>query len=91
MIQVACYYETLVCIYHTTHSTSEGCVYLYVEMWDLEVGRKDIDSIHGRFCKTILRILRSAANQIGELKLGRDNKNVCVIVKCQLCSLHISV
>jgi len=91
MMLVACYYETLVCIYQTTHSTSEGCVYLYVEMWDLERGWKDVDSIHCRFCKLILRTLISAANQIGELKLGRDSRNVCVIVKCWLFSLHISV
>lgn len=90
-MQVACYYETVVCIYQTTHSTSEECVYLFVEMWDLEGGWKDIDSIHGRFCKTILRTLRSAAYQMGELKLGRDSRNESVVVKCQLCSLRISV
>ena len=66
-------------------------MYLFVEMWDLEEDWKDVDSIPGRFCKTILKSLRSAANQRGELKLGRDSRNVCVIMKCQLCLLHISV
>ena len=66
-------------------------MYLCVEIWDLEAGWKDIDSIHGRFCKRILTTLRSAANHLGELKLGTDSRNEFVIMKCQLFSVHISV
>jgi len=47
---------------HTAHLSSVSLL-----LWDLEAGWKVIDRIHGRFCKTILRTLRNAANQIGEL------------------------
>jgi hypothetical protein len=42
--------------------------------WGVEEGMKEIDKIHGRICKKILGILRSAANGVTELKLGRDRR-----------------
>jgi hypothetical protein len=33
-----------------------------------------IDKIHSRFCKTILGMPRSAANNVAELELERDSK-----------------
>jgi len=69
MMYIECYYETLVCIVYTRLQPAHlrnVCISMLL-LWDLEAGWKDIDSIHGRLCKTMLRTLRSAANQIGEL------------------------
>jgi hypothetical protein len=45
-----------------------------IEMWDLEGGWKQIDKIHSRFCKVILGMPRSAANNVAELELGRVSR-----------------
>jgi 1,2-phenylacetyl-CoA epoxidase catalytic subunit len=40
----------------------------------LEGGWKQIDNIHSRFCKVILGMPRSAANNVAELELGRGSR-----------------
>jgi hypothetical protein len=45
-----------------------------IEMWALHGGWKEIDKIHSRFCKIILGVPRSAANNVAELELGRDSR-----------------
>jgi hypothetical protein len=45
-----------------------------IEMLSLEGGWKEIDKIHSKFCKIILGMLRSAANNVAELELGRDSR-----------------
>jgi hypothetical protein len=35
---------------------------------------KEIDKIHGRFCKKILGVPRCAANGAAEIELGRDRR-----------------
>jgi hypothetical protein len=45
-----------------------------MEMWGLEGGWKEVDKIHIRFCKIILGMPRSAANNVAELELGRDSR-----------------
>jgi hypothetical protein len=45
-----------------------------VEIWGLEGGWKHIDRIHSKFCKVILGMPRSAANNVAELELGRVSR-----------------
>jgi hypothetical protein len=45
-----------------------------IEVWDLEGGWKEIDKIHSIFCKIILGMPRSAANNVAELELGRNRR-----------------
>jgi hypothetical protein len=42
-----------------------------IELRGLDEAWKDVDRIHGRFCKKILRLPRCAANGVAEMELGR--------------------
>jgi hypothetical protein len=44
------------------------------EMWGLEEGWKQTDTIHGTFCEKVLRMPRCAGNMMGELELGRESR-----------------
>lgn len=55
------------------------------EIWGLEEGWKQTDTIHVRFCKNVLEIPRYAANGVAELEWGIDSRKgkvLCMIVKC---------
>jgi hypothetical protein len=51
------------------------------EICGLDEGWKDIDIIHGRLCKKILRIPRFATNGVAELELGRDSRRGKVLCR----------
>jgi hypothetical protein len=44
------------------------------EVWGLEEAWKEIDKIHGRFCKKLLQVPRTTANGVAELEFGRNSK-----------------
>jgi hypothetical protein len=58
---------------------SESRTMCGIEMWCLEGGWKEIDKIHSRFCKIILGVPRSAANNVAELELGKDSRRGIVL------------
>jgi hypothetical protein len=63
-----------------------------IEMWGQDGGWKEIDKIHSRFCKIILEIPRSAANNVTELEFERDSRRgnvLSTIAKYWLCLLHM--
>jgi hypothetical protein len=43
-------------------------------MWRLEEGRKEIDSIQGRFFKKVLKMPRCTASGVAELESGRHSR-----------------
>jgi hypothetical protein len=45
-----------------------------VEVWGLDEAWKEVDRIHGRFCKKILGLPRCTANGLAEMELGRDSR-----------------
>jgi hypothetical protein len=45
-----------------------------IELWGVYDTWKEIDKIHGRFCKKILWVPRCAGNGAAEIKLGRDSR-----------------
>jgi hypothetical protein len=45
-----------------------------VELWGLDEAWKEVDRIHGRFCKKILGLPRCVANGMTEMELGRDSR-----------------
>ncbi|KDR17814.1 hypothetical protein L798_08243 [Zootermopsis nevadensis] len=49
------------------------------EIWGLEEGWKEVDVIHGRFCKKVLGIPRVGANGVAEVELGRDSRRSKVL------------
>jgi hypothetical protein len=53
---------------------SESRTMYGIEMRGLEVRWKEIDKIHSIFCKIILGMPTSAANNVAELELGRDSR-----------------
>jgi hypothetical protein len=71
---------------------SESRTMYGIEMWVLEGGWTEINKIHSRFCKIILEVPRSAANNMAELELGRDSRRgkvLSTIVKYWLCLLYM--
>jgi hypothetical protein len=53
---------------------SESSMMYGIELWGVYDAWKEIDKIHGRFCKKILGVPRCAANGAAEIELGRDNR-----------------
>jgi hypothetical protein len=53
---------------------SESRTMYGIEMWGLEGGWKEIDNIHSRFCKIIIAMPSSGANNMAQLELGRDRR-----------------
>jgi hypothetical protein len=45
-----------------------------VELWGFDEAWKEVDRLHGRFCKKILGLPRCAANGMAETELGRDSR-----------------
>jgi hypothetical protein len=45
-----------------------------VELWGLDKAWKEVDRLHGRFCKKILGLPRCAANDVAEMELRRDSR-----------------
>jgi hypothetical protein len=68
---------------------SESRTMYGIEMWGLDGGWKEIDKIYSRFCKIILGIPRSAANNMAELELGRDSRRGKVLSTIVKYWLHL--
>jgi hypothetical protein len=63
--------QTLENIYETLCE----CNIMYgVELWGLDEAWKEVDRIHGRFCKKMLCLPRCVANGVAEKELGREHK-----------------
>jgi hypothetical protein len=45
-----------------------------VELWGLDEAWKEVERIHGRFCKKILRLPRCVANGMAEMEVGRHSR-----------------
>jgi hypothetical protein len=53
---------------------SESSMMYGIELWGVYDAWKEIDKIHGRFCKKILEVTRCAANGAAEIELVRDSR-----------------
>jgi hypothetical protein len=53
---------------------SESSIMYGKELWSVYDTWKEIDNIHGRFCKNILGLPRCAANETAEIELGRNRR-----------------
>jgi hypothetical protein len=53
---------------------NESSMMYGIELWGENDAWKEIDKIHGRFCKKILRVPRCAANGAAEVYRGRDSR-----------------
>jgi hypothetical protein len=83
--------RTLKNIYETL---CESRIMYGVELWGLDEAWKEVDRIHGRFCKKILDLPRCAANGITEMELGRDGrrgKAMWVAVKFWQRTMHMDI
>jgi hypothetical protein len=47
---------------------------MVLKLWRLDEAWKEVDRIHGRFCKKILGLPRCAANGVAEMELGRNSR-----------------
>jgi hypothetical protein len=45
-----------------------------VELWGLDEAWKEVDRIHGRFCKKIFGVPRCVASDMAEMELGRNSR-----------------
>jgi hypothetical protein len=63
-------FRTLEYIYEMCESRIMYCV----EIMGLDEAWKEVDRIHGRFCKKLLGLPRCAANDVAEMELGRDSR-----------------
>jgi hypothetical protein len=65
-----------------------------VELWGLDEAWKEVDRIHGRFCKKILGVPRCEANGVAEMELGRDSrkrKAMWLAVQCWQRIMHMDI
>jgi hypothetical protein len=53
---------------------SESTMMYGIELWGVYDAWKEIDKIHGRFCKKVLGVPRCAANEAAEIELVRDSR-----------------
>jgi hypothetical protein len=53
---------------------SESSMMYGIELWGVYDAWKEIDKIHGRFCKKIFGVPRCAANGAEEIELGGDSR-----------------